>query len=172
MTWDSSLKIHPMLHRKAFSYANQQSEWIAHRMLIIIGTYWAIYDWLAQLGHTLPHPILANWLILSASCRCSSFSGPMLTGWVRKKVNQRWKIYSNLYWVVARHCTADIRWIWCRMFGLPFFGGCQLTASAAKMKATTQDWTWVTVVQTQALTTVPRDYIYFINQLLHIGSST
>ncbi len=41
-------------------------------MLISIGIYWAIYDWLAQLGHTLLHPILANWLILSASCRCSS----------------------------------------------------------------------------------------------------
>ncbi len=78
---------HPMLHRKAIAYANQQSEWIAHRMLISIGTYWAIYDWFAQLGHTLPHPILANWLILSPGCRCSSVSGTC-AHWVGQKKSE------------------------------------------------------------------------------------
>ncbi len=127
---------HPMLHRNTIAYANQQSEWIAHRMLISIGTYWAMYDWFAQLGHTLPCPILANWLILSPSCRCSSVSGTCVH-WVGQEKSEL--NIKNIF----KPISGGIGWIRHWKFGLPFFFAANWPHAQQK-DALTEHWTQVT----------------------------
>ncbi len=163
---------HPMLHRKAFAYANQQSEWIAHRMLISIGTYWAIYDWLAQLGHTLPHPILANWLILSASCRCSSISGTC-AHWVGQEKSEL--DIKNIFRPISGHSTTSHSQHWMDPLLNVWITFFFLGSVCCKNCTLTENWTHVKdsiVLQTPPLTNAPNCHIYCSNWVAYIESGT